>query len=112
MTSQGGPEDDAADDRWSVTCTGGTATIRLLRDLDADDAFPLRNALATLTSGCSSLVFEVGEATYIAHSAQAVIRDECKARKVTMRGITDRLRRVLRTDRVQLLAAIVEEPAA
>ena len=29
-----------------------------------------------------------------------------------MRGITDRLRRVLRTDSVQLLDAVVEEPAA
>ncbi|MEY2420357.1 MAG: hypothetical protein QOI95_424 [Acidimicrobiaceae bacterium] len=104
--------DDAPDEAWSVTCTNDLATIRLLRDLDADDAFPLRNALAKLTAGCSALVFDVGEALYIAHSAQAVIRDECKARKVAMRGISDRLRRVLRTDSVQLLDAVVEEPAA
>ena len=97
---------------WSVTSQDGVATIRVLRDLDADDAFPLRNALAKLTAGCTSLVFDVGEALYIAHSAQAVIRDECKGRTVAMRGITDRLRRVLRTDSVQLLDAVVEEPAA
>jgi hypothetical protein len=99
-------------DPWSVTCKDEVATVRILRDLDADDAFPLRNALAKLTAGCTALVFDVGEALYIAHSAQAVIRDECKGRKVAMRGITDRLRRVLRTDSVQLLDAVVEEPAA
>lgn len=103
---------ESSDEPWSVTCSDQIATIRLLRDLDADDAFPLRNALAELTAGCTELVFDVGEALYIAHSAQAVIRDECKGRKVAMRGITDRLRRVLRTDNVQLLAAVIEEPAA
>jgi hypothetical protein len=105
-------EDPLEEAPWSVTCKDGLATVRLLRDLDADDAFPLRNALAKLTVGCTALVFDVGEALYIAHSAQAVIRDECKGRKVAMRGITDRLRRVLRTDSVQLLEAVVEEPAA
>jgi hypothetical protein len=104
--------DDQPEEGWSVTCSGEVATIRLLRDLDAEDAFPLRNAIAKLTEGCTALVFDVGEALYIAHSAQAVIRDECKGRKVAMRGITDRLRRVLRTDSVQLLDAVVEEPAA
>jgi hypothetical protein len=103
--------DDAPDLAWSVTRDGESATIRLIRDLDADDAFPLRNAIAKLTN-CTALVFDVGEATYIAHSAQAVIRDECKARKVAMRGISERLRRVLRTDSVQLLEAVIEEPAA
>ena len=102
---------DDAPAAWSVTREGESATIHLLRDLDADDAFPLRNALAKLTN-CTALVFDVGEALYIAHSAQAVIRDECKARTVAMRGISDRLRRVLRTDSVQLLAAVIEEPAA
>lgn len=97
---------------WSITCNDEVATVRILRDLDADDAFPLRNALAKLTAGCTALVFDVDGAMYIAHSAQAVIRDECKGRKVAMRGITDRLRRVLRTDSVQLLEAVVEEPAA
>jgi hypothetical protein len=105
-------DDSAEEAAWSVTCDDGVATIRLLRDLDADDAFPLRNALAKLTAGCTALVFDVGDALYIAHSAQAVIRDECKGRKVAMRHITDRLRRVLRTDSVQLLDAVVEEPAA
>ena len=107
-TTDDAPEEAA----WSVTCHEGVATIRILRDLDADDAFPLRNALAKLTADCTSLVFDVGDALYIAHSAQAVIRDECKGRKVAIRGITDRLRRVLRTDSVQLLDAVVEEPAA
>lgn len=97
---------------WSITCQDDVATVRVLRDLDADDAFPLRNALAKLTAGCTSMVFDVEGALYIAHSAQAVIRDECKGRKVAMRGISDRLRRVLRTDSVQLLDAVVEEPAA
>jgi hypothetical protein len=107
------PVDDTDEpEAWSVTCKDGLATIRILRDLDADDAFPLRNALAKLTVGCTALVFDVGEALYIAHSAQVVIRDECKARTVAMRGITDRLRNVLRTDSVQLLDAVVEEPAA
>jgi len=107
------PLDDPAEpEAWSVVCKNGVATIRILRDLDADDAFPLRNALAKLTADCAALVFDVGDALYIAHSAQAVIRDECKGRKVAMRGITDRLRRVLRTDSVQLLDAVVEEPAA
>ena len=105
-------DDQPDDEAWSVTCDEGVATVRLLRDLDADDAFPLRNALAKLTAGCTTLLFDVGDALYIAHSAQAVIRDECKTRKVAMRGITDRLRRVLRTDSVQLLDAVIEEPAA
>lgn len=101
------------DEAWSVTCSDQLATIRLLRDLEADDAFPLRSKLSELTAdGCTELVFDVGEATYIAHSAQAVIRDDCKGRKVAMRGITERLRRVLRTDSVQLLSAVIEEPAA
>ena len=104
--------DETLDVPWSVTCSNDVATIHILRDLDADDAFPLRNALAELTTGCTALVFDVGEVLYIAHSVQAVILDECKGRKVVMRGITDRLRRVLRTDSVQLLAAVVEEPAA
>jgi hypothetical protein len=107
------PVDDADEpEAWSVTCKDGLATVRILRDLDADDAFPLRNALAKLTAGCTAMVFDVGKALYIAHSAQVVIRDECKARTVAMRGISDRLRRVLRTDSVQLLDAVVEEPAA
>jgi hypothetical protein len=109
MTPLNDPDEPEA---WSVTCNDAVATVRILRDLDADDAFPLRNALAKLTAGCTTLVFDVGDALYIAHSAQAVIRDECKGRKVAMRGITDRLRRVLRTDSVQLLDAVVEEPAA
>jgi hypothetical protein len=109
MTPLDDPDEPEA---WSVACKNGVATIRILRDLDADDAFPLRNALAKLTADCTALVFDVGDALYIAHSAQAVIRDECKGRKVAMRGITDRLRRVLRTDSVQLLDAVVEEPAA
>jgi hypothetical protein len=107
------PLDDPVEpEAWLVTCKDEVATVRILRDLDADDAFPLRNALAKLTAGCTTLAFDVSEALYIAHSAQAVIRDECKGRKVAMRGITDRLRRVLRTDSVQLLDAVVEEPAA
>jgi hypothetical protein len=97
---------------WSVTCDDGLATIVILRDLDADDAFPLRNALAKLTTGCAALMFDVSEAKYIAHSAQGVIRDECKTRAVALRGITDRLRSVLRTDSVQLLEAVAEAPAA
>ncbi|MEY2448135.1 MAG: hypothetical protein QOH79_1611 [Acidimicrobiaceae bacterium] len=104
--------DDTPDEAWSITIAEGRAEIRLLRALDADDAFPLRNALADLTAGCASLVFDVGAALYIAHSAQVVIREECKTRPVAMRGITERLRRVLRTDSVQLLAAVIEEPAA
>ena len=103
---------ESFEESWSITCTDQRATIRLLRDLDADVAFPLRNALAKHTADCTELVFDVSEAMYIAHSAQAVIRDEAKARKVAMRGITDRLRRVLRTDSVQLLDAVIEEPAA
>jgi hypothetical protein len=106
------PIDEPQEDAWSITCSGEQATIRLLRDLDADDAFPLRNAIAALTTGCTALVFDVSDSLYIAHSAQVVIRDECKTRKVAMRGITDRLRRVLRTDSVQLLEAVAEEPAA
>jgi hypothetical protein len=109
MTPLDDPDEPEA---WSITCADELATIRILRDLDADDAFPLRNAIAKLASGCTSLVFDVGDALYIAHSAQVVIRDECKTRTVAMRGITDRLRRVLRTDSVQLLDAVVEEPAA
>jgi hypothetical protein len=105
-------DDQDEPEPWSVTCKDDVATVRILRDLDADDAFPLRNALAKLTAGSASLVFDVGDALYIAHSVQAVIRDECKGRKVAMRGITDRLRRVLLTDSVQLLDAVVEEPAA
>ena len=104
--------DESLDEPWSITRKDDVATIRILRDLDADVAFPLRNALAELTVGCTALVFDVSKALYIAHSVQAVIRDECKERKVAMRGISDRLRRVLRTDSVQLLAAVVEEPAA
>lgn len=103
---------DPTDEAWSVTCNEGRATIGLLRDLDADEAFPLRNSLARLTQGCTELVFDVDKVTYLAHSVQAVIRDECNTRTVSMRGITDRLRRVLRTDSVQLLAKVIEEPAA
>jgi hypothetical protein len=103
---------DPTDEAWSVTCEDGRATIELLRDLDADAAFPLRNSLAKLTQGCTELVFDVGDVMYLAHSVQAVIRDECSTRSVSMRGITDRLRRVLRTDSVQLLEAVSEEPAA
>ena len=104
--------DETLDVPWSVSRSDDVATIRILRDLDADDAFPLRNALAKLTGGCTALVFDVGEVLYIAHSVQAVILEECKGRTVAMRAITERLRRVLRTDSVQLLAAVVEEPAA
>jgi hypothetical protein len=104
--------DEPLDEGWAITEAGGQATIRLLRDLDADDAFPLRNAIAKIGVECTALVFDVGVAFYIAHSAQVVIRDECKTRTVAMRGINERLRRVLRTDSVQLLDAVVEEPAA
>jgi len=104
--------DESFDDAWTITDAGGQATIQLLRDLDADDAFPLRNALAKVGVDATTLVFDVGAAFYIAHSAQVVIRDECKTRTVALRGINERLRRVLRTDSVQLLDAVVEEPAA
>jgi hypothetical protein len=101
--------DDKPDRGWSIACDGNVATTTLLRDLNAEDAFPLRNALAQQTAGCTELVFDVSSATYVAHSVQAVIRAECLDRtKVTLSGITDRLRRVLRTDSVQLLDAVLE----
>lgn len=100
------------DEGWAITEVKGQATIRLLRDLDADDAFPLRNALAKVSGECTAFVFDVNAVFYIAHSAQVVIREECKTRAVSMRGINERLRRVLRTDSVQLLDTVVEEPAA
>jgi hypothetical protein len=68
--------------------------------------------LSELTdAGCTELVFDLVDVSYIAHSAQAVILDDSKQRKIILRGINKRLRRVLRTDSVQLLAA-VEESAA
>jgi hypothetical protein len=97
---------------WTIAEAKGQAVVNLLRDLDAVDAFPLRNALAKMSDASTPLVFDVNAVTYIAHSAQVVIREECKTRTVTLRGISDRLRRVLRTDSEQLLEAVVEEPAA
>ncbi len=95
---------------WSVTVGPGTTTIKLQRDLDADDAFPLRATLAELTeAGCTDLVYDVADISYIAHSAQTVIRDDCKRRDVTLLDITDRLRRTLTKDRVQLLTVVTEE---
>jgi hypothetical protein len=107
------PEEPTSDEPWSITCADHVATIRLRCNIEADDAFPLRSALSALTdAGCTELVFELGDVSYIAHSAQAVIRDDSKHRKITVRDITTRLRRVLRTDSVQLLEAVIEESAA
>ena len=95
---------------WSVTVGAATATITLQRDLDADDAFPLRATLAELTeAGCTDLVYDVADISFIAHSAQSVIRDDCKGRDVTLLDITDRLRRILTKDRVQLLTVVTEQ---
>jgi anti-anti-sigma factor len=112
-TSTPAPDELTADEPWTITHHGQVATLQIRCNLEADDAFPLRRALSALTdAGCTELVFDLDDVSYIAHSAQAVIQDECKERKVTLRGINNRLRRVLRTDSVQLLDSVVEESAA
>jgi hypothetical protein len=99
------------EDGWVVAVTGDVATIRLLRNLDADDAFSLRATVARLVEGgCTGFVFDVHGANYIAHSAQSVIREARKRSAVSMRGISDRLRRTLQSDRIGLLGAVTEEP--
>jgi hypothetical protein len=93
-----------------VTIGPATAIIKVQRDLDADDAFPLRATLAELTeAGCTDLVYDVADIFYIAHSAQTVIRDDCKRREVILLDVTDRLRRTLTKDRVQLLTVVTEQ---
>jgi hypothetical protein len=101
------------DEPWSVKSRGTKATITIDRDLEADDAFALRAALAALVADdCTGVVFDVVNVNYLAHSVQAAIRDEAKRHEVTLRGVTDRLRRILSTDNVQLLTKVSEEAAA
>jgi hypothetical protein len=102
--------DTESEDGWSVDETDGAATIHVLRDLDADDAFTLRAALTSLAAaGCRRFVFDVAEVGFIAHSPQVVIRDLHKGgRGVAFTGLSSRLRRTLASDRCDLLSVATD----
>ncbi len=51
------------DEGWTIAEAKGQAIIRLLRDLDADDAFPLRKRARKVSADCTSFLFDVDVAT-------------------------------------------------